>query len=128
MSLGHLRFFILQNEVDFHDYNYTIYENEVLIHTLYDHSIKVFQEVLETWDGYQQYIPKIEAYMKRIGEIGRKSQTANKPDNGYNILNHGDFHMLNSLVKLDEQKNLQDFYFVRKVFDFFCTNKKFMFF
>lgn len=47
-------FFTLQNEVDFQSYDYSIYENEALLHKLYDHSIKLFQEVLETWDGYQQ--------------------------------------------------------------------------
>lgn len=57
--------------------------------------------------------------MKQIGEIGRKSQTPNERGNGYNVLNHGDFHRLNTLVKFNEQKRLQDFYFVGIFFIFF---------
>lgn len=113
-----LKFFVsfpLQNEVDFHNYKYSVYENEALIYGLYSSSVKVFQEVLETWDGYQEYIPKIQTFMQQIGEIGRKSQTANKPNNGYNVLNHGDFHLRNILVKLDSQNRLQQFNFVRSI-------------
>ncbi len=99
------------------NYKYTFYENEPLIHGLYDDSIKVFQEVLETWDGYQEYIPRLDMFMKQVGDIGRKSHSANKPNIGYNVLNHGDFHLRNTLVQLTSNMKLQEFRFVRKRFE-----------
>lgn len=103
----------MQNEIDLNCYSYSIYENEALIYGLYRKHIKTFQEVLETWDGFQDYVPKIELFMNEIGHIGRKAHSANKKGNGYNVLNHGDFHSRNILVKLNSQKKLQQFYFVR---------------
>lgn len=108
----------MQKELDLTNYNYSVYENELLINTLFKETVKTFQEVLKTWEGYQDYIPKIEQFMKDVGEIGRKSQTANRPNEGYNVLNHGDFHIRNTLVKFDAEKNLEDFYFVRTFFMF----------
>lgn len=115
-----MKCFSPQNEVDFHNYAYTPFQNEALIYGLYNGSIKVFQEVLQTWDGYQHFVPKIETYMQQIGEIGRKENTPNKPNHGYNVLNHGDFHLRNSLIKLNSQKKLQQFCFVRTFFELFC--------
>ncbi|KAJ6632788.1 hypothetical protein Bhyg_15948 [Pseudolycoriella hygida] len=98
--------------IDFSEYSYSTYQNEALIYGLYSQPVKVFNEVLKTWDGYQHFIPKIEAYMEQIGEIGRKSQTPNKPGIGYNVLNHGDLHIRNILVKFNSQQRLQLFTFI----------------
>lgn len=98
--------------MDFHDYNYTAYENEQIFYKLFGNSVSVFMEVLETWDGYQEFIPKIEKYMEQIGEIGQKVYTVNETNNGYNVLNHGDFHTRNILIKLNSEKRLQQFCFV----------------
>lgn len=103
-------FSYMQNEMDFHDYKFTAYENEDLFYKLYSNSVNVFLEVLRTWeDDYQEFIPKIERYMERIGEIGRKSHTVNDTNYGYNVLNHGDFHLRNILVKLNSEKRVQQF-------------------
>lgn len=110
--------------MDFHDYNYTVYENEAILYKLYNHSVKTFQEVLETWDGYQEFIPKIETYMHQIGEIGRKSHTVNKANYGYNVLNHGDFHTGNILVSLNSEKRLQQFCFVTVRIRLSCTTQQ----
>lgn len=80
--------------------------------------MKVFQEVLETWDGFQHYIPKIDMFMKHVGEIGRKCQASNEPNQGYNVLNHGDFHTRNILIKRNSDKKLEQFNFVRIFLEF----------
>lgn len=100
--------------MDFHEYNYSPFENMALIDGMHSISVNLFREVLEEWDGYQKYIPKIDKYMKQIGDIGRKCYLPNKPNCGYNVLNHGDFHPRNTLIKLDSDKRLEKFCFVSR--------------
>ncbi|XP_037030046.1 uncharacterized protein LOC119069927 [Bradysia coprophila] len=109
------------NQMDFHDYKFTAYENEDIFYKLYNTSVNVFKEVLETWDGYQEFIPKIERYMEQIGEIGRKSHSINKANYGYNVLNHGDFHTRNLLVKLNSKQNLQQFCLIDYQLSIYCS-------
>lgn len=76
--------------------------------------LQPFQEVLETWDGCQHFIPKIDHLIQNIAEIGHDCYTANKTGKGYNVLNHGDFHLRNTMAKLNSENRLDNFYFVRR--------------
>lgn len=77
--------------------------------------LQPFREVLETWDGFQHFIPKIDSLIQNIGEIGCNCYTANKYGTGYNVLNHGDFHTQNTMMKLSPENRLENFYFVCKL-------------
>lgn len=99
---------------DFIDYNYSIYQTESVINAFFLDTLKAFKETLETWEGYVGYIPKLEYLMGHIGEIGKKCYLPNKPGEGFNVLNHGDFHLRNILTLNDSAKRLKTFKFVRK--------------
>ena len=67
---------------------------------------------LKTWPGYEIYVPKLQRMIDNMYTVGRRMYTANKKGFGYNVLNHGDFHMKNILVSKNEDQKLKDLYFV----------------
>lgn len=71
--------------------------------------IDTLAEVLESWGGYEEYVEKLKTYRNTFLERGQKLY---EPDvNGYNVLNHGDFHIKNLLFKQNEDK-IEDLYFL----------------
>lgn len=77
-------------------------------------ALVAFREAVESWDGYQSYLPKLDHFIGQVGEIGKKSFIPNKPGCGFNVLNHGDFHMRNILLKHDPEQRLKSIRFVSK--------------
>ena len=71
--------------------------------------IEVFQEVLRSWGGFDDYIAKLEVYRTEFIENGKNLY---QPDpNGYNVINHGDFHVKNLLFKKNGA-DIEDFFFL----------------
>lgn len=93
-------------------FNYTIYQTENIVDLFFRDAIRAFREVVETWDGYEIYLPKLDNLIKNIGEIGRKCYVANKNGCGFNVLNHGDLHLRNILIKANAERQIEHFYFV----------------
>lgn len=104
-----------QNQQDYTQYDYTMYNNESLLRDFFEDSLVIFRKVLETWEESRYFLPKLEYLRKNIGAIGRKAYTANKPGNGYNVLNHGDFHMRNLLLKNNAENRIEKLFFVSKI-------------
>lgn len=63
---------------------------------------------MKLWPGYEIIAEKIEALKPKFLEKGLKSTSPNKPGEGYNVLNHGDFHAKNLMFKKDEQNNINE--------------------
>lgn len=103
---------IFQNEFDFSSFNHSIYQQPDILKGFFEDTFNAFREALGTWDDSQQYIPKLDYFMEHLAEIGQKAYKANNPGDGFNILNHGDFHSRNFLVKINESKRWESFYFV----------------
>lgn len=88
---------------------------------MFTEAIRAFKEVVATWNGYEDYLPRINYLMKNAAEIGRKCYIPNESGQGYNynsynVLNHGDFHSRNLLTKFSEDTNrLEKFQFVIKL-------------
>lgn len=79
---------------------------------MFEDSFKAFIEVLSTWEGFEDFVPKIKNLAKNIREYGQKAYIPNKPGHGYNVLNHGDFHLRNILLKINPEKVIDEFRFV----------------
>jgi hypothetical protein len=72
-----------------------------------------FKEVVSTWEGFEDYVPRLEYLIKNSSKLGSKCYKRNKPGFGYNVLNHGDFHSRNLLTKFNSDTNrLEKFQFV----------------
>jgi Ecdysteroid kinase-like family len=67
---------------------------------------------VQTWEGYESYLPKLDYVIENIGNIGVQSYTANKKGCGLNVFNHGDLHLRNILVKANQEQHIESFYLV----------------
>uniref|UniRef100_A0A1L8DZ13 Putative ecdysteroid kinase n=1 Tax=Nyssomyia neivai TaxID=330878 RepID=A0A1L8DZ13_9DIPT len=76
---------------------------------------------IKEWPGFEEVAEKMEkvgpVFLKKL----RKSYIANKPNNGYNVLNHGDFHIKNLLFRNDENDDIQDISFIDFQISVWCS-------
>jgi hypothetical protein len=75
-------------------------------------SLTAFIEVLATWDGFEGILPKVKSLVDNIRVIGQKTATENKLGCGYNVLNHGDFHIGNIIRESTRDGRIGSFCFV----------------
>lgn len=88
-------------------------------------TFQAFREVVKTWDGFEMFESKLELFTENIAKIGRNCYVPNKPGQGYNVLNHGDFHLRNTLQRMNSENRVESFRFVRKrlsLIGFFILN------
>lgn len=109
------------HEHDFTDYNYTIYQTEPVIKAFFQDTLLIFRDVLDTWEDYRQYLPQLDAFIKNVAAIGANCYVPNKPGQGFNVLNHGDFHSRNLLVKDNAEKRIEEFYFIDYQLNCYCS-------
>lgn len=74
-----------------------------------------FIEKLKTFPDFQEYVPKLEKIIKDYNTKLLRTFRVNPTDDGYNVLNHGDFHAKNIMFKNMDSENpemiLLDFQF-----------------
>lgn len=69
-----------------------------MVEGMFRHSFRTFNDQVKTWEGFEEYSPKIENFMDTFMDKCIKIYEANSH---YNVLNHGDHHTKNLLVKKD---------------------------
>ncbi|CAH1709563.1 unnamed protein product [Chironomus riparius] len=109
------------NEVEVTHFEYSIYKSENIVDHFFRDTIKAFREVVEGWDGYEDYLPKLEHLIENIGASGVKSYTPNSKGCGFNVLNHGDFHLRNILIKPDAERRIENVSFVDYQLNVWCS-------
>ncbi len=67
-------------------------------------NILAVTEVLKTWEGYEEYAPKLEAFAQNYIAVCSTCYEPNKGDGAYNVLVHGDHHLKNSMYKIEDGK------------------------
>lgn len=97
---------------DFSHYNHSIFQSKNIVDQFFRNSFEAFHEVISTWEGCEEYLEKLDNLKENLSEIGSSCYAANHPKRGYNVLNHGDFHLRNILVKTDKQNRWDRFNFV----------------
>lgn len=108
-------------ELDLSNYNFTIFDSNAIVTEMFETTWKALKAVMATWDGFGGYIPKLDNLFKNAQKLCVKACTANKPGDGFNILNHADFHPRNSLVKMTEDNRVESFRLVSSHYSF-CLN------
>ncbi|KAG5678235.1 hypothetical protein PVAND_007927 [Polypedilum vanderplanki] len=71
----------------------------------------LFIDEIKSWEGYELICTKMENVAKSFDELGRKVYEANNGD-GFNVLNHGDFHFNNMLFKKNDEGKISDVLFI----------------
>jgi hypothetical protein len=66
---------------------YTMMDAE-LRYTLLEEALEIFTEEVETWEGYEKYVPKLKEFAKTYTDRAVKVYQPN----GYCVMNHSDHH------------------------------------
>lgn len=104
-------FLMKEKKADYSYYSHSMFdiEDPLIRDKFFAESIETLAEVLATWEGYEFYAEKLQAFVSKFVEVGKNFY---QPDpNGFSVLNHGDFHVKNLLFKKVEDK-VEDFYFL----------------
>lgn len=109
------------NEIDFNSFNFSLYSKPELMKMFYNTNLNIFKEQVESWEGFEQFIPKLEHLIAQFSEIGAECIAANEPGHGFNVLNHGDFHTANILFKMNENKRLERSFFIDYQTSIYCS-------
>lgn len=102
-------FLINERKADYSRFNFCMFslEDPVILEKFLFEPLDTFTEVLASWEGYEEYVDKFKAFRESFIEKGKQFY---KPDaNGYNVLNHGDFHVKNLMFKKNGDK-IEDFF------------------
>jgi thiamine kinase-like enzyme len=102
-------FLINERKADFSRFNFCMFaiDDPTVREKFLLEPIDAFVEVLEEWGGYEEYVEKLKIFK---ASFEQKGQELYKPNpNGFNVLNHGDFHVKNLLFKKNEGK-IEDFF------------------
>lgn len=76
-------------------------------------NMNLFIDEIKHWDGFELIVEKLETVVTIFETSGDKVYRENSVGDGYNVLNHGDFHINNLLFKKDSEGKLSDVLFVR---------------
>ena len=78
------------------------------------HNFHLFIDEVRTWSGYEVITQKLEKTAEKFEELGGRVYEPNttKYFDGFNVLNHGDFHFNNMLFKKNEDGKISDVLFV----------------
>lgn len=84
-------------------------EDPMIRETFLNEPFDVLCDVLTSWGGMDEYVVRLKRFRQNYIAMGQRLY---EPDpNGYNVLNHGDFHIKNLLFKLNGDA-IEDFYFL----------------
>lgn len=83
-------------------------------------NMSLFIDEMKSLEGFEIVIEKMENLMTKFEDLGKKVYQPNALGGGFNVLNHGDFHVNNMVFKKDSSGKLSDVLFVRGNF---CLNE-----
>lgn len=75
-------------------------------------NMSLFIDEIKTWEGFEMIAEKMEGLVEKFDASGEKVYRGNASTEGFNVLNHGDFHINNMLFKTDSEGKLADVIFV----------------
>lgn len=102
-------FLINERKADFSRFNFSIFhiDDAVIREKFIFESYDSFTKVLTSWEGYEHYAEKLKNFREKLIEMGK--ELYEPCASGYNVLNHGDFHIKNLLFKRSGS-DIEDFY------------------
>lgn len=75
-------------------------------------NMNLFIDEIKTWDGFEMIAEKMEGLVGKFEANGSKVFSSNLTSEGYNVLNHGDFHFNNMVFKTNSEGKISDVLFV----------------
>jgi Ecdysteroid kinase-like family len=95
------------NGYDFSEFSNAIFDfPPESTETMFGKHLDYFINEIATWPDYAVHQEKFRLFRRRYLEYAKK--TTQCIPGGYNVLNHGDFHQKNTLIKLAEPNGTHD--------------------
>jgi hypothetical protein len=89
---------VFSQNYDFSDFNEGIFDMpREATNNFFGLHMDIFIEEIEKWSGYEVYVKKLKVFRQHFMDMGVIATKC--IPNGYNVLNHGDFHYKNLLSK-----------------------------
>lgn len=88
-------------KINFSSYNMNMFKGSLgpSIETFLHECLMTVLNTLKDWDKFEQYEANLIEYIKNIKTNGIETYKPNPPQQGYNVLNHGDLHAKNLMIK-----------------------------
>lgn len=119
----HAANFFLHSEqkLDYSDFTMNIFQNPKMVEMMFNQTLEGFVAAAKNWDGFEGFIPHLETFKTNFLSRCLRTYTPNRSD-GYNVLNHADFHRKNLLFQRNAYEAIKDFLFVRLSLQFSGMN------
>lgn len=104
-------YLIKEKKADFSRFNHSLFhiKDKFIKEKFLLESIDALTDVLHSWGGNEEYVARLKVFRENFMEMGQRLY---EPDSdGYNVLNHGDFHIKNLMFKKNGEK-LEDIFFL----------------
>ncbi|KAG5668108.1 hypothetical protein PVAND_016061 [Polypedilum vanderplanki] len=98
---------ILEDKIDSSTFNSSLYANKAIAETMFNETLEVFIEKVESWKGFEKFLEPLKNYRKNYMERGLKSYTPSSGPFSFNVLNHGDFHLKIFCIKSMTKEKLK---------------------
>ncbi|CRL06669.1 CLUMA_CG019570, isoform A [Clunio marinus] len=75
-------------------------------------NMSLFVDEIKTWEGFDMITEKVTKLIDKFEASGNQIYQTNAAGEGFNVLNHGDFHINNMVFKKDSEGKLSDVLFL----------------
>lgn len=97
--------------MDYGNFNGSLFQIPTMADMMFDQGLDAFIEVAKEEGGFERFIPKLEAFKKTY--LNKALESYSSKGHAFNVLNHGDFHTKNLLLKKNDEDKVEKFCFVR---------------
>lgn len=98
---------------EFDKYRYNMFNGVIgdEIITFFKVNMEIFSNEVKKWKDFSDYHENVEDFRHNLVKRGVHAYTPNPKNFGYNVLNHGDLHVKNLMMRLENER-MVDFRFV----------------
>lgn len=113
----HAANFFLHHEqkLDYSEFSMNLFQNPMMVDMIFGQGLDAFIDVANEVGGFEKFLPNLESFKDQFLDKTLRTYMPNRSDEGYNVLNHADFHVKNMLFKKHANDSIEDFLFVRQV-------------
>jgi len=90
--------------------NFTFFKDPAAVDMMMIQSFDAVIANAKEWDGFENFTDKLESF--KTSFLPRILATYAPNRHGFNVLNHGDFHLKNLIFKKKDDEEIDDFYVV----------------
>lgn len=104
-----------EQKLEYSEFTLNLFQNAVMADMIFGQGLDAFIDVASEVGGFEKFLPNLESFKDQYLNKTLRTYLPNRSDEGYNVLNHADFHTKNLLFKKHANDSIEDFLFVRQI-------------